>query len=64
MRLSANEEEEEEVAASTKKCEVSEAERVSFNQWEATSFGNDAQTEKFRRLMGIKTTKPPEVSRD
>lgn len=61
VRLSANEEEEEEEAASTKKCEVSEAERVSFNQWEATSFGNDAQTEKFRRLMGIKTTKPPEA---
>merc|ERR1719391_567467 len=36
-------------------------EKISFNKWEATSFGNDAKTEKFRRLMGIKTTKPPQL---
>jgi len=34
---------------------------LSFNKWEAASFGNSAQTEKFRRLMGIKTDKPPEA---
>jgi len=34
--------------------------KLSFNKWEAASFGNSAQTEKFRRLMGIKTDKPPE----
>lgn len=61
VRLSRPEEEE----ASEVKPEVSdvkmEADKISFNKWEATSFGNDAQTEKFRRLMGIKTTKPPEA---
>jgi hypothetical protein len=38
-----------------------EAEKISFNKWEATNFGSSAQNEKFRRLMGIKTNKPPEV---
>merc|ERR1712123_497954 len=32
----------------------------SFNQWEASSLGSSAQTEKFRRLMGIKTDAPPQ----
>jgi len=40
---------------------AAEENKISFNKWEATSFGNDAQTEKFRRLMGIKTTKPPQL---
>jgi len=34
---------------------------LSFNKWEAANLGNNAQTEKFRRLMGIKTDKPPEA---
>jgi len=29
--------------------------KISFNAWEATSLGSDSQTEKFRRLMGIKS---------
>merc|ERR1712106_525401 len=33
---------------------------LSFNQWEASSLGSSAQTEKFRRLMGIKTDAPPQ----
>jgi len=33
-----------------------ESKKISFNAWEATSLGSDAQTEKFRRLMGIKST--------
>ena len=37
--------------------------KLSFNKWEATNLGNDAQTEKFRRLMGIKTDKPPQVGK-
>merc|ERR1712233_191006 len=36
---------------------------ISFNKWEGADMGSDAQTEKFRRLMGIKTApKPQEVS--
>ena len=35
--------------------------KFSFNKWEAASLGNSAQTDKFRRLMGIKTDKPPEA---
>lgn len=34
---------------------------LSFNQWEASSLGSSAQTEKFRRLMGIKTAPPPQA---
>jgi len=34
---------------------------LSFNQWEASSLGSSAQTDKFRRLMGIKTAAPPKV---
>jgi len=34
---------------------------ISFNQWEATNLGSSAQTEKFRRLMGIKTAAPPQA---
>jgi len=33
---------------------------LSFNKWEAASLGNSSQTDKFRRLMGIKTDKAPE----
>ena len=36
---------------------------ISFNKWEGADMGSDAQTEKFRRLMGIKAApKPQEVS--
>ena len=31
----------------------------SFNNWESTNFGNDTANEKFRRLMGIKSTGEP-----
>ena len=31
----------------------------SFNKWEATDLGSSSQTEKFRRLMGIKTNVDP-----
>ena len=34
---------------------------LSFNAWEAASLGSDAQTEKFRRLMGIKAAPKPQV---
>merc|ERR1719234_960911 len=35
---------------------------ISFNKWEGADMGSDAQTEKFRRLMGIKAApKPKEV---
>merc|ERR1719290_544904 len=30
-----------------------------FNKWEATDLGSNSQTEKFRRLMGIKTNVDP-----
>jgi len=33
--------------------------KMSWNAWEAASLGNDSQTDKFRRLMGIKTDKKP-----
>lgn len=29
--------------------------KISFNAWEAASLGSDSQTDKFRRLMGIKS---------
>ena len=56
MRLSRPEEEDGEAKEA-----APEAEKISFNKWEATNFGSSAQNEKFRRLMGIKTNKPPEV---
>jgi len=34
---------------------------MSFNMWEASNLGSDAQTEKFRRLMGIKSAPPPQA---
>jgi len=34
---------------------------LSFNKWEATNLGSTAQTEKFRRLMGIKAAPPPQA---
>ena len=33
---------------------------LSFNKWEGANLGNSAQTDKFRRLMGIKTAPKPE----
>jgi len=30
--------------------------KTSFNNWEATNFGDETANEKFRRLMGIKST--------
>jgi len=38
--------------------------KLSWNAWETASFGNNSQTEKFRRLMGIKTDKKPEELAD
>ncbi len=60
MRLSRPEEEDGEAKEAVPEAEA-EAEKISFNKWEATNFGSSAQNEKFRRLMGIKTNKPPEV---
>lgn len=37
-----------------------ETEKLSFNKWEAASFGSSSQTDKFRRLMGIKSAPAPE----
>ena len=34
--------------------------KTSFNKWEATNFGDEGTTEKFRRLMGIKAAPKPE----
>lgn len=34
---------------------------LSFNKWEASNLGSSAQTEKFRRLMGIKSAAPPQT---
>jgi hypothetical protein len=61
VRLANPDEETVEAKPEVKEEVKMEAEKISFNKWEATSFGSDAQTEKFRRLMGIKTSKPPEV---
>jgi len=33
---------------------------LSFNAWEGANLGTDAQTEKFRRLMGIKSAPKPQ----
>jgi len=33
---------------------------LSFNAWEGANLGSDAQTEKFRRLMGIKAAPKPQ----
>jgi len=40
--------------SSTKKPDTKE----SFNNWESTNFGDDKANDKFRRLMGIKSTVP------
>ena len=40
--------------SSTKKPDTKE----SFNNWESTNFGDDKANDKFRRLMGIKSTAP------
>jgi len=60
------EEEEKEPEVVPEKCAndmppPSQESKVSFNQWEATNLGSSAQTEKFRRLMGIKTAAPPQA---
>ena len=34
---------------------------LSYNMWEASNLGSASQTEKFRRLMGIKTAPPPQA---
>eukprot|EP00092_Neocalanus_flemingeri_P032156 GFUD01034948.1.p1 GENE.GFUD01034948.1~~GFUD01034948.1.p1 ORF type:complete len:482 (+),score=205.87 GFUD01034948.1:70-1446(+) len=34
---------------------------LSFNKWEASNLGSSAQTDKFRRLMGIKSAAPPQA---
>jgi len=41
---------------SSQKVEKSESAKSSFNNWEAANLGSSTQNEKFRRLMGIKTT--------
>lgn len=38
--------------------------KISFNKWETTNFGNDTQNEKFRRLMGIKATPAGPLPKD
>lgn len=35
---------------------ISQTSKPSFNRWESTNFGNTQTNEKFRRLMGIKST--------
>ena len=44
-----------------KKENVSATNGLSFNAWEGANLGSDAQTEKFRRLMGIKAAPKPQV---
>ena len=36
--------------------------KQSFNKWETTNFGNDQANDKFRRLMGIKSSTAPSNS--
>lgn len=38
--------------------------KMSFNKWEATNFGDSEANEKFRRLMGIRTAPKPEEVKD
>lgn len=38
--------------------------KLSFNKWEATNFGDTEANEKFRRLMGIRTAPKPEEVTD
>lgn len=38
--------------------------KLSFNKWEATNFGDSEANEKFRRLMGIRAAPKPEEVKD
>lgn len=49
-------------AATAKKPEP--VEKQSFNKWETTNFGDDKANDKFRRLMGIKSSTVPTSSDD
>ena len=42
-----------------KKSKTSENTAISHNKWESLDFGDANKTEKFRRLMGIKSDAPP-----
>jgi len=46
-------------AAAPAPAEAATAPKASFNQWEATNFGDNQANEKFRRLMGIKGSATP-----
>jgi len=35
--------------------------KTSWNKWETTNFGDGEKNEKFRRLMGIKSSEPPKA---
>jgi len=35
--------------------------KTSWNKWETTNFGDGDKNEKFRRLMGIKSSEPPKA---
>ncbi|XP_023347449.1 cell growth-regulating nucleolar protein [Eurytemora carolleeae] len=61
VKLIPDEQEEEEKHEQEQPRPDQSKDKLSFNKWEATNLGNDAQTEKFRRLMGIKTDKPPQA---
>jgi len=47
------------VASQAVKHEPPQGPKTSFNKWETTNFGDDKANEKFRRLMGIKSTPAP-----
>jgi len=68
VKLILNEEavkDEEETNASAQTQEhVDTKPSLSFNKWEATDLGSSAQTDKFRRLMGIKSGAPPPKAAD
>jgi len=58
VKLRKDEEEVEEKIVQQNPPEQNQPE-FSFNKWEATDLGSSSQTEKFRRLMGIKTNVDP-----
>jgi len=64
VRLVEEEESEgEEQGPAAKPAEAAAKPTISFNKWEGADMGSDAQTEKFRRLMGIKAApRPAEVA--
>ncbi len=47
--------------ASTQAAPSNEPAKTSFNKWEETNFGNAQANEKFRRLMGIRSSGAPGV---